>query len=445
MKYTPHTQSEIEQMLAEIGVSSTDELFNDIADDLRAKSFDLPKGMSEFELIESIKKTFAGDKKGLNSFLGAGFYDHYIPAVVDMIAGRSEFYSPYTPYQPEVAQGLLQTFYEYQTSICELTDMEVSNASLYDGGTALAEAALMGLRITKKKNNVVIDHSVNPMYREIIKTALANIDCNIVEVPFKEDLSSDIDALINAIDGNCSSVLVQNPNFFGSIADFSRLADALHENKSVLSVSVNPISLGLIKTPGEMGADIVTGEGQPLGNPLNFGGPYLGIIATTKKHIRNLPGRIVGETVDKEGRRSYVLTLQAREQHIRRQKATSNICSNQGLCVVRAAVYMALLGKNGMSKLAQRVFDVNSYARRTLDAVDGVDVMNSADTFNEFVIKTNKNANELSAQLLKEGTAPGLPLAPFYKGLENCLLVSVTEKKSKAQIDALAAKLEAVL
>ena len=322
--YCPNTPEEIREMLGTIGVASVEELFGAIPADLRTRSFYLPPGMSEFEMTRHIQSLAEKHPRDIANFIGGGYYDHLIPAAVDHLAGRAEFYTAYTPYQPECSQGTLQALFEYQTAICRLTGMEVANASLYDGATALAEAAMMAMRVTGRER-VVIDCCVNPFYRQVVRTYLANLGVEIVEIPPSEGII-DRPGFTAAVDERTAAVIVQNPNFFGSLDDLGDLAELAHSKVALLVTSVYPISLGLVTSPGEMGVDIVTGDGQSLGNPLSFGGPSFGFIATTRKYIRNLPGRIIGETVDREGRRGFVLTLQAREQHIKRHKATSNIC-----------------------------------------------------------------------------------------------------------------------
>lgn len=441
--YCPNSPEEIREMLAAIGVGSVEELFSPIPVALRAQSFELPPGMSEFELFQRMKGLAEQNAAGVTNFIGGGFYDHHIPAVVDHLAGRSEFYTAYTPYQPECSQGTLQALYEYQTAICRLTGMEVSNASLYDGGTALAEGAMMALRVTGR-NRLVVDSGVNPFYRQIIATYLANLGVEIVDLPLHNGVTNR-PALASVLDDRTAAVIVQNPNFFGSLDDLTDLADEAHAKGALLVASVYPVSLGLVASPASMGVDVVTGDGQSLGNPLSFGGPSFGFIATSKKYIRNLPGRIIGETVDREGTRGFVLTLQAREQHIKRHKATSNICSNQSLCALRGLIYLASLGKEGFAELARLNYDKAEYAKGLLGAIKGVRVVNHAPTFNEFTLELPKAADQVVASLLQKGLAAGVPLGAHYPGMERSLVVTVTEKRTKGEIDLLAAKLEEAL
>ncbi len=442
MSYCPHTPEEIREMLATIGARGIDDLFSPIPSSLRAKSFDMPAGMSEFEMLGRLQE-MASRNGNLTQFVGGGYYDHLIPAAVDHLAGRSEFYTAYTPYQPECSQGSLQALFEYQTAICRLTDLDVSNASLYDGGTALAEAAMMALRITGR-NRLILDGAVNPLSRAIVKTYLANLAVEVVELPPVDGLL-DRESLVRELDDRCAAVLVQNPTFFGCVADYSDLALQVKDAGALLVASVYPIGLGILKSPGEMGVDIAVGEGQSLGNHLSFGGPAFGFIAAQKKYIRNMPGRIVGETVDREGRRGFVLTLQAREQHIKRHKATSNICSNQSLCALRGLIFLASLGKEGLADLARLNRDKAEYAKSVISSVKGVSVLSSAPTFNEFTIALPKPADEVVATLLEKGIAAGVPLGQYYQGADNCLVVTVTEKRTKAEIDRLAAELGRVL
>ncbi len=442
MGFTPHTREEIREMLAAIGVGSVGDLFHSIPQALRARSFDLPPGMSEFEMMTRLQE-LAGRNADVVPFVGGGFYDHIIPAAVDHLAGRSEFYTAYTPYQPECSQGTLQALFEYQTAICRLTGLASSNASLYDGGTALAEAALMALRITGR-SRILLDGAVNPFSRSIVRTYLANLPVEVVELP-PVCGESDRSRFSREIDDRTAAVLVQNPTFFGCVADYGDLAGQAHRCGALLVSSVYAVSLGLLKTPGEMGADIAVGDGQSLGNPLSFGGPSFGFLAAGKQYIRNVPGRIVGETVDREGRRGFVLTLQAREQHIKRQKATSNICSNQSLCALRGLIFLSCLGRRGLTDLAMRNRDKAEYAKGVLTAIRGVTALSGAPTFNEFTLCLPRPAGEVVSSLLKRGIAAGVPLGPYYPGAEHGLLVTVTEKRSRDQIDLLARELETAL
>ncbi len=444
MSYVQNTAEQRDAMLRTIGVPDLDALFADIPEELRAAPLDLPTGLSESEVYDKLHRLSHRNAHALVCFLGGGFYDHAIPAAVDALASRGEFYTAYTPYQAEASQGTLQAIFEYQSAICRLTDMEVANASLYDGGTALAEAALMAARCTGRKR-ILLDSGVNPIYRRMLTTYMANLKIAIDDIPVA-GCRSDHDALRAALGSDSAAVIVQNPNFFGVVDDFSDIAAAAHAAGSLAIVSVYPLSLGMLKSPGEMGADIVVGEGQSLGLPLSFGGPYLGFMATRQALVRRMPGRLAGMTVDREGRRSFVLTLQAREQHIRREKATSNICSNEALCALRAVIYLSLLGKQGLPRLARLCAQKAEYAKRRLAAVPGVRLKSGvAPTFNEFTLELPADAAEVAARLAEEGIAAGFPLARYYPGMENCLLVAVTEKRTQAEIDRFTETLARVL
>lgn len=441
--YCPHTPEEIREMLAAIGVASIEELFTPIPAELRAKTFNLPPGRSEFETFARMQELAADNCGKLALFIGGGFYDHVIPAAVDHLAGRAEFYTAYTPYQPECSQGTLQALFEYQTAICRLTGLEVSNASLYDGATAVAEGALMALRATNR-NRILVDGCINPASRQVLKTYLSNLEIEIVELPPLDGLLNR-QALTRELDDRAAALVVQYPNVFGCVEDLSPLAEQLHAVGALLMTSVYPIALGLLKSPAEIGADIAVGDGQSLGNPLSFGGPSFGFIAAKKAYIRNMPGRIVGETVDKHGQRGFVLTLQAREQHIKRHKATSNICSNQSLCALRGLIFLAALGKGGLVELARLNRDKAEYAKFRLAEISGVTVLLTARTFNEFTISLPKPADQVVAALLAKGIAAGVPLGQYYEGSEHLLVVTVTEKRSKKEIDLLVRELEVAL
>jgi len=419
-------------------------LFADIPADLRCDGLEMPPGISEQEVVSRLTKVAGRNAADLITFLGGGFYDHYIPAAVGALVGRSEFYTAYTPYQPEVSQGTLQAIYEYQSMICRLTDMEVANASLYDGGTAIYEAVMMALRITGR-NRVIVDEGVNPIYSTMLRSYTRNLGIELLETPTANGLA-DRNRIIEELSDDTAAVITANPNFFGCLDDFSDLAAAAHERGALLIASVYPISLGLVKTPGSMGADITTGEGQSLGLPLSFGGPYLGFMSTLKEYVRKMPGRIAGRTVDGKGREGFVLTLQAREQHIRREKATSNICTNQGLCALTSLVYMSLLGKGGLVQLARLCADKAAYAYKRLLEVPGVEVrFGRRWFFNEYVLRLPVPADRVIRNLLSRRIAAGFPLVRYYEGMENCLLVAVTEKRTKGEIDLLAHALEVSL
>ncbi len=423
MSWVPATETDREEMLHAIGVKSVEDLFRSIPSALRLKSWNVPEAMSEMKVLDTLSRMAEENRPRRASFLGGGYYNHYIPAAVDALTSRQEFYTAYTPYQPECAQGTLQSIYEYQSAICRLTNMEFANASLYEGGTAIFEAATMSMRITRR-SRIVVHDSLNPIYRRQLETHTANLD---VQIESGDDPS----------DAAC--VIVQNPSFLGSLHDFTALGERCHAAGAMLVVSFYPISLGLVKTPGEMGADIAVAEGQCLGIPLNFGGPYLGIMATRKDHVRKMPGRIAAATADAQGRRGFVLTLQAREQHIRRSKAMSNICSNQALCALRALIYLCLLGKEGLRDVARHCHSKAEYLKSRLSFAQ---VLNDAPTFNEFAVRLPKDARVVVRALAERGFQAGLPLADVGAGQANDLLVAVTEKHTVDVLDAFAKELK---
>jgi glycine dehydrogenase subunit 1 len=441
--YIANTPSDVAEMLKTIGVRSIDDLFVDIKEHQRPKSFNLPPGKSEFEVVEYLNRLAKKNASDLVLFLGGGYYDHYVPAAVKALVSRGEFYTAYTPYQPECSQGTLQALYEYQSCICALTGMEVANASLYDGGTALYEAMMMAIRITGR-NKVVIDCGVSPIFRKIVKSYTSNLHIEF----FESDVAHgqvDRTKILSLLDDKTAAVILQNPNFFGAIDDHTDILSKAKELGIISVESVYPISLGILKTPGEMGADIVTGEGQSLGLPLNFGGPYLGFMATKKEYIRKMPGRIVGKTLDMHGRECFVNTLQAREQHIRREKATSNICTNVSLCALQACIFMTLLGREGLKELAQLNLEKTEYAKQCLEKIKNVQVKRSSPTFNEFTVCLPVDATKVVEAMIAKGFAAGFPLGRYYKGMENYMIVAVTEKRTKDEIDAYAKGLEEVL
>lgn len=443
MSFIANSEKQQEEMLADCGVASIDELFADIPEDLSPPSFDLPHPRSELEIQEIFSQIADKNYTHLTRFLGGGFYDHFIPAAVNDLAGRSEFYTAYTPYQPELSQGTLQAVYEYQSQICRLTDMDVSNASVYDGGTALYEACQMTLHHTKR-NKVVLDSGVSPIYRNMLRSYTANLDIDFAVAPVTHG-QSDRSRLFAELDEQTAAVILQNPNFFGAIDDHSDIVKYCHEHGILVVQSVYPIALALLKTPGEMGVDIATGEGQSLGLPLSFGGPYLGFIASRRELVRKMPGRVVGRTTDNNGREAFVMTLQAREQHIRRHKATSNICTNQALCALRAHIYLSLMGKEGLKEVASLCHSKAEYAKQRLAQIPGVEVKMTSPTFNEFTVKLPVDAKEVASQLVEKGIAPGVPLGQCYKDMDNYLLTAVTEKRTKHDIGIFAEMLEEVV
>jgi len=438
--YLPHTDSERQEMLAAIGVESLADLFSSIPAKYRFPTLNLPEALSEMEVQQTLAE-YASDNENLQDlvcFLGAGAYNHYIPAAVDSILRRGEFYTAYTPYQPEVSQGTLQAIFDYQSLITALTGMEVSNASHYDGATAVAEAVTMAhAHFRGKRNRVVLSPALNPMYRATVRTYHAGSGIEFVGDETTQDPKSRPDELAQFIDSNTALVVVQYPDFFGRIFDLTELAKKTHEAGALFAVSTYPIALGMLKPPGEFDADIVTGEGQSLGIPLSFGGPYLGIFTTKKEYVRKMAGRLVGETVDNRGQRAYVLTLTAREQHIRREKATSNICSNQGLMVLAAAVYLSLLGKQGLKQVANLCYQKAHYAAKQITKVKGFKVWSPDPFFNEFAIQCPSNVENINEHLLEHGVLGGYDLGQDYPALHNHMLIAVTEMNSKEEIDYL--------
>ena len=436
MPFIPHTDAEVRQMLDRIGVKTLDDLFADIAPSMRPRSFALPEEQSEAEVMDYFTRVAKKNNTDVVSFLGAGLYDHHIPSAVDALSSRSEFYTAYTPYQPESSQGTLQAIFEYQTAVTRLMGMECANASVYDGGSALFESLMMAVRLTKR-NRLILDEAVNPIWRKMMASYVANHPVDLITVPQKNG-RSDMDALKAAVDGTCAAVVVQNPNFFGAIEDFTDLFAHAHAQKALGIISVYPVMQAVLKTPGEMGADIAVADGQALGMPLSFGGPYLGIMTCRKDVIRQLPGRIVGRTHDVDGREGYVLTLQAREQHIRRNKATSNICSNQALCALRSLMYMALLGPEGMVRTAEIGMERMRYAVQKLTDLPGVSLLNDAPFGNETALRLPKPAAAVVDAVAADGVVAGFPVSRYYKGMDDVLLLACTEKTTRAQIDTLA-------
>ncbi|MBU1355621.1 MAG: aminomethyl-transferring glycine dehydrogenase subunit GcvPA [Candidatus Edwardsbacteria bacterium] len=432
MPYIANTPENIQEMLARIGVKDFKELIADIPQDIFLKSqLDLPAPLSEMEAAKEISGISKSNKPAgeMISFLGGGAYDHYIPAAVDHILSRPEFYTAYTPYQAEVSQGTLQVIWEFQSLIAALTGMDVANASMYDGATALAEAGLMTCGHTKRKK-LVISSTVHPDYREVLKTYCRGLNIEIAEIPWKDGVTS-LDELEKTIDDKTAAVLVQHPNFFGALEPVEEMSAIAHKNGALFVVSADPLSLGILKAPGSYGADIVTGEGQPLGIPMGLGGPYLGLLAAKNPLLRLMPGRIVGQTTDSQGREGLVLTMQAREQHIRREKASSNICSNQALCALAATVYMSLMGRDGIKQVAELCLQKSHYLAEHLEPAF------SAPFFKEFVYKTKRPSAQVLTELKQKGILAGLDLGRFFKQLEGHLLISVTEKRTREELDLL--------
>jgi len=442
--YLPNTEADRKAMLKEIGVGSVEDLFADIPKEVRFKGrMNLPAAMSEPELIGHMKG-LAGknaDASGWTVFLGGGSYDHFIPSVVGHVLGRSEFYTAYTPYQPEVSQGVLQSIYEYQSLICRLTGMDVSNASMYDGASAMAEAALVACAATRRAK-VIVPATVNPEYRQTIWTYTRGPKVEIVVAPYDRATGqTDLGALEKLVDDNTAAILLAHPNFLGCLERPEAVAKLAHDKGALLVVAVDPISLGVLKPPGDYGADVCLGEGQPLGNPMSFGGPYLGFLATTEKLVRRMPGRITGATVDQDGDRGFVLTLQTREQHIRREKASSNICSNEALNALAACVYLSTMGRDGLTEVAKLCLGKAHYARDQIARLPGYSVPFSGPFFKEFAVKGPGTLKDASAKLAGRKMLVGPDLGAAYPELGGCFLVAVTEKRTRAEIDGLAAGL----
>ncbi len=433
MDFIPNTDEDREVMLEDIGVNTISWLFKDIPSGLLLKkNLKIPKGLSEIEVKELLREISERNRVQFSYFLGGGSYKHFIPSVVGHIVSRSEFYTAYTPYQPEVSQGMLQAIYEYQTMICSLTGMDVGNASLYDGASALAESCIMAVNITKRKE-ILISRAIHPDYRQVVRTYCDAHELSLVEIGFSDGVT-DINELREKISDNTAALLVQSPTFFGCVEDLEEIERIVHSCDALLNVCVvEPTSLGILKNPGSFNADIVVGEGQSLGNNVNFGGPYLGIMATKREYLRQLPGRIVGATTDKDGKRGYILNLQAREQHIRREKALSNICSNEALCALAATVYLSALGKSGFRKVSELCLQKAHYLADELSKI-GTELKFKSDFYNEFVVSVN-DAKEVNSELLKEGIVGGVELVKYYPELDNCLLFCVTELNTREEID----------
>lgn len=433
-------------MLQQVGLGSAEELFDSIPKDLRlSRNLNTPAALSEIELLAGFERLATRNPGARRtSFLGAGAYQHYIPTIVDHIISRSEFFTAYTPYQPEISQGTLQAIFEFQTLVCQLTGMEVANASMYDGSTALAEAVLMAERVTKR-SKVVACGAIHPEYLEVISTYVQHAGIELVraDTDLQTGQSSSVDDLL---DDKTAALVVQSPNFYGCIEDVAALAERAHSTGALLIVAVTEaISLGLLKSPGALGADIVVAEGQSFGVPLSFGGPYVGLFATREKHARQIPGRLVGEAYDKQGRRGFVLTLATREQHIRREKATSNICTNEGLIALAATVYLETMGRKGLQEVAYQCAQKTAYTARQIAAVEGFSFPFTAPRFNEFVVRAPMNAKELLSRLASErNITGGLALSRYFKDRPNDFLVCVTELNSRADIDALVEGLAAL-
>jgi glycine cleavage system P protein (glycine dehydrogenase) subunit 1 len=441
MTYIPISPKERDAMLETIGVKSLDDLFNVVPAKHRFPKLDLPSALTEMEAYQQLSDIANANENvrgDLISFLGAGMYNHYIPSVVDHVLRRGEFYTAYTPYQPEISQGTLQAIFEYQSLMCALTGMDVSNASHYDGATATAEAVnLANAQFRGKRKKVVISPTVHPQYRAVIRTYTQGMDMELVGDDAHADLDSNPNDLASLVDDNTCLLIVQYPDFFGRVYDYTKLIDTAHAKGALVCVVANPTALAMFKTPGSMGADVVVGDGQPLGIPLWYGGPSFGFFTTRKNYVHKMAGRLVGETVDNRGQRAYVLTLTAREQHIKRERATSNICTNQSLLALGAAVYLSVLGKTGLQQVANLCYQKAHYAAEQLSTINGMGLCFTEPFFHEFALCVNRSVDEVNAHLLEHGILGGYDLGQDYPALKNHMLVAVTEMNSKEDIDTL--------
>lgn len=439
MPFIPHTEDDVREMLADIGVSSVEQLFDEIPANLLVPNIDIPPGQNEMQIARVMAQR-ASSHQSAKCYIGAGAYEHYIPAAIWDVTQRGEFLTAYTPYQAEASQGTLQLLFEYQTMMSSLMGLEVSNASLYEGASALVEAILMACRLQKEIKSVWLPGSIHPSYLEVVRTflRLQRIEMHELPLPIERGFftRADLHRFAQQLP-TCSVLVIPQPNFLGSLEKVDELTDWAHEQGALVIGVVNPIAMAWLKPPGQWGkkgADIACGEGQPLGVPLAHGGPYFGFLCTRMEFVRQLPGRIVGRTVDKDGKDGFTLTLQAREQHIRRAKATSNICTNQGLLVTAATIYMSLMGPDGLKTVAQTAFSHTQYLINALNGVSGVKVLYSS-SFHEFVLQLNTDAAVVVAEMQKKGISCGLLLEPYFPELKNCLLVCVTETKTKEDLD----------
>jgi glycine cleavage system P protein (glycine dehydrogenase) subunit 1 len=440
MRYIPNSPDERSAMLKQIGCEEIEELFGQIPEKLRLKEpVGIGRPMSEPELLAYFRNLASTNATDYQSFLGGGAYSHFIPVIIDPLISRAEFFTAYTPYQPELSQGTLQYIFEFQTMICQLTGMEVANASLYDGSTGVAEAVLMANRVTRRDKFIIAD-TLHPQYREVISSYTRNLGITIETAGHTETGAFDLSS--SRIDRDTAAVVVQSPNFFGCIEELEALADAAHQAGALLVVAITEaLSLGALKPPGELGADIVVAEGQSFGIPLSFGGPYCGLFATLEKYMRQMPGRLVGEAYDDRGRRGYVLTLSTREQHIRREKATSNICTNQGLFALMATIYLATLGRSGVQEVAHQNLQKAHYAATEIARLNGFELRFAAPFFNEFVVRCPREASETARRLLDDRIIGGLALGDYYPEMSDSLLICVTETATRDAIDKLVAAL----
>lgn len=436
MRYIPNSPGERRSMLADMGLERIEDLFDQIPEQLKLKEpLGIGEAMSEPELLDYFRGLASTNRIDYQSFLGAGAYSHFIPVIIDSLISRAEFFTAYTPYQAELSQGTLQYTFEFQTMICQLTGMDVANASMYDGSTAAAEAVLMAHRVTRR-NKFIIADTLHPQYRQVISAYTHNLGLTLDVARHTE--AGTVDPARLGADNETAAVVVQSPNFFGCVEDLSPIADAAHEAGALLIVAVTePMSLGLLKPPGDCGADIVAGETQSFGIPLSFGGPYCGLFACREKYMRQMPGRLVGEAYDEQGRRGYVLTLSTREQHIRRERATSNICTNQGLFALMATVYLATMGKQGVKEVARQNLQKAHYAASEISRLDGFGIQFSAPFFNEFVVRTPADAKTVTSRLVDKKIVGGIALGDYYPEMTDSMLVCVTETSKKEAIDSL--------
>ncbi len=447
MPYLLNTEADIAEMLARIGAASIDDLFAPIPSELRLqRPLAIPPGMDEITLTEHMSTLARKNQSASDAvcFLGGGAYDHFVPSVVDVIASRSENYTAYTPYQAEASQGTLQCVFEYQTLMCQLAGMDVANASLYEGGSAVAEAVLMALSFTGRTGEVLIAESVHPEYRLTLETYLANLNCKVRTLPTPDGVLNP-DDVAKAVNDQTVAVVAQSPNFFGHLEEMEAIGVQAKKAGALFIASFDPVSMGILKRPGDYGADIAVAEGQGLGVPLGFGGPYLGILACKKEFLRKIPGRLVGQTTDRNGVRSWVLTLQAHEQHIARNRATSNICTNQSLLALRATVHLTALGPQGLKETAELCLQKSHYAASELCKIPGVSMMSATPFFKEFTIRVGGDAKEVLKRLRAEGYHAGLATGQWYPNRKDCITIAVTEKRTREEIDGLAAKLASVL
>ncbi len=448
MRYIPHTEKDIRQMLADIGVKKIDELFDSIPDSLRLnnKLLDLPPSLPESELTEHLKQLQKRNTTSENGsvFLGAGAYRHFSPILIDHLISRGEFATSYTPYQPEVSQGTLQAIFEFQTMICLLTGMEIANASMYDGASSLAEAVIMANRINRR-SEFLVSRAIHPEYRTVVDTYTRGSKFNLKEIPYTSEGVTDLEYILKNLTENTSALVVQSPNFFGTVEEYGSLTETLAKNGTLLIVAVaEALSLGILKPPGQRGADIVVGEGQSFGLPVSFGGPYVGFFATREKYLRQMSGRLAGETKDQNGKRAYVLTRSTREQHIRRERATSNICTNQGLCALAATIFLSTLGKEGLREMAILNVRKAHYLKSCLARIPDFEIKFRAHAFNEFVLECPQPAEEILQILKQDQIIGGYPLEQYYTELKNCLLICVTELNSQEEMDRLANNLKEI-